>query len=556
MSLSNCFKTSRALIDAQILDSAILQLGSNLPSDVKAKIVTLLNLLLLNVESTSQLLTKTRAVHTISRLLKTSELDELSKQCCAAIQKLLVSSEIADEVIQTGGTVGSLLRALKQVGRSPANGVKESGDQIIAVLDAIATLAAFSPAHQLACGREAGLIATLLQLPREFFQRDVLLATCNTLRRLLSQNAEMQNMFLKEGIAESLVLLLRVKSLDIELAAVDVLSELAAGNDDAQRTLKSRGAQAPLISMLKKNRSVAVHEKVVAALWILTGGVLEEQQLVARMMGIPQLYDYASWGSELLLTIALQALSALACGPLCTRDEVFQSATNTQSLVQLLKSDSPNIVLLTLRALRHICLSCGFVPQTRAQLAVQRIQGVRLIGSLMGGSHRRNERLRTEASLTLAALSLGNPALLEEVESLQEFNYQHLIHTFDSILPSGERLTRRQQSLARTRSDLSTGGGGEANADPAAQEALTRALQNNAEVRALTGRTIATFAFNNVHVLKTLAMQAGAAHTPLKVDHFMPIVKDLSADLLLRCETAFQVRAQHNEHLTFEFRFA
>ena len=267
--------------------------------------------------------------------------------------------------------------------------------------------------------------------------------------------------------------------------------------------------------------------------------VLLDQQVVARLFGIPDLYSVLAYQSEKLNLFIVQALEALSKGPLSTREEVFQSTTNLQAVVQLLRSDNQHIVIASLKAIRHLCVGPGFIPHYKAQDAVSKIHGCSLISSFMAGSHTKNEPLRSEAALTLSMIALGNPQCQEEIENLPEFTYLRLLRVLATVHPTTNITIATEGDApnapndnARNQSGLrlpAKGAGQSASSmqskRPQSEDRQSVVSSSSvshgwsdevlAEMRFLSARTLAVMCFNNIRlqVLLILSSHILVLHT-------------------------------------------
>ena len=263
--------------------------------------------------------------------------------------------------------------------------------------------------------------------------------------------------------------------------------------------------------------------------------VLLDQQVVARLFGIPDLYSVLAYQSEKLNLFIVQALEALSKGPLSTREEVFQSTTNLQAVVQLLRSDNQHLVIASLKAIRHLCVGPGFIPHYKAQDAVSKIHGCSLISSFMAGSHTKNEPLRSEAALTLSMIALGNPQCQEEIENLPEFTYLRLLRVLATVHPTTNitiAVDGDAPDKARNQSGLPppTKGAGQSSSSMQSKRPQSEDRQSVvssssvshgwsdevlAEMRFLSARTLAVMCFNNIRlqVLLILSSHILVIHT-------------------------------------------
>ncbi|XP_069072092.1 ankyrin and armadillo repeat-containing protein-like [Pleurodeles waltl] len=204
---------------------------------------------------------------------------------------------------------------------------------------------------------------------------------------------------------------------------------LVEGNPNAQKNIMESNGIAPLVSILKQSRTQHMQEAVAEALWAVAGTDVGVQREVAARIGVHLLVEFLGCQSHRLHLIGIMGLSLLVQSPYDIRDTVA-STNSMQYLTRLLQSHSENVVLSTIRALRHMCLSVGYIPHRKNQKAIANSKGLTFLIALMVKSH--SELIQVEAANTLAAMILGNAANMELLYNSAGFSHMQLLRLLHS----------------------------------------------------------------------------------------------------------------------------
>ncbi|XP_025065265.1 ankyrin and armadillo repeat-containing protein-like isoform X3 [Alligator sinensis] len=202
-------------------------------------------------------------------------------------------------------------------------------------------------------------------------------------------------------------------------------------------------------------------------------------------MGVNMLVGFLRSVSWKLHQVGIEGLGVLLQGPSDVRNAVF-SANGVNHLVRMLCSERENIVLSTIRVLRHVCLGIGYIPHYKNQIAIANSRGLKFLLALM--IHSPSEAIQAEAAYTLSAVVLGNSENLEILSQSSAFQYRYIL----PLLYSSEE-----------------------------------------EIRLLTAGALATFAFNNVSEQRAIIRAGG-----VRWHHFQPFLQ--SSKEIHRIQAAFQ----------------
>ncbi|XP_078527600.1 uncharacterized protein LOC144799873 isoform X2 [Lissotriton helveticus] len=292
-------------------------------------------------------------------------------------------------------------------------------------------------------------LSVLVSLFKESESRKLLIVLSKAVANILSKHPKNQDAFIKENGVFPLIQMEKSKHKVMQICAINLLNRLVEGNPNAQKNILESNGIAPLVPMLKQSRTQHMQEAVAEALWAVAGTDVGAQREVAARIGVNLLVEFLGCQSHKLHLIGIMGLSLLVQSPYDIRDTVA-STNSMQYLTRLLQSHSENVVLSTIRAIRHMCLGVGYIPHRKNQAAIANSKGLNFLIALMVKSHL--EMIQVEAAHTLAAVVLGNTANMELLYNSAGFSHMHLLRLLYST---------------------------------------------NEEVRLLAGAALATFAFNS-----------------------------------------------------------
>ncbi|XP_053305618.1 ankyrin and armadillo repeat-containing protein-like [Spea bombifrons] len=392
--------------------------------------------------------------------------------------------ELASEKEFTEAYSANIIPALTQVISNTDHGNKE--EVLLPVLKILGLLAVGSPVYKEALGRQAGLLLHLVQLFGECQSKALLVAWSDAVGCVSAENRNNQDTLIGENVGFYLHQMLKSKYKDVQTSAARSVCRLVEGNLEAQKAMMESGIAIPLIQLLKRSRSQHAQEDVAQTLWALADADAETQRSMAAKIGVSLLVEFLSSPSYKLNLIGAKGIGVLAQGPYDVKNSVA-SENGAHHLLRLLRSPRENVVLGAVRALRHICLGVGYVPNSRNQTAVANSKGLKILVGLMVRSPSRY--IRVEAALAMAASVLGHPKNLDVLVKIPGFSYRHVIQ----LLRSPDE-----------------------------------------EVRVLAGAALATFAFNSRSQQREIA-QSGGVHW----GDFEPFLH--STNWSYRAHAAFQV---------------
>lgn len=361
----------------------------------------------------------------------------------------LVSEKNCVEALCTANAIPALVNIIAHVDNVNSS-EKESRESIlIPAVRILGVMAEESTDCKNAIGKQEYL-SVLVGLFKESESRKLLIVLSKAVANILSKHQKNQDAFIKENGVFPLIQMEKSKHKVMQICAINLLNRLVEGNPNAQKNIMESNGIAPLVPMLKQSRTQHMQEAVAEALWAVAGTDVGAQREVAARIGVNLLVEFLGCQSHKLHLIGIMGLSLLVQSPYDIRDTVA-STNSMQYLTRLLQSHSENVVLSTIRAIRHMCLGVGYIPHRKNQAAITNSKGLHFLIALMVKSHL--ELIQVEAANTLAAVVLGNTANMELLYNSAGFSHMHLLRLLSSA---------------------------------------------NEEVRLLAGAALATFAFNNV----------------------------------------------------------
>ncbi|CAG2212123.1 ankyrin and armadillo repeat-containing protein-like [Mytilus edulis] len=359
---------------------------------------------------------------------------------------------------------------------------------LIPAVHCLGNLAESETKIQAQVGTSHGCIPQLVVLFEEFHEHSFLVTLSNVVGKIANNDETNQNNFINAGIVPHIISLLNIRSSkDIQMSAVDTIYKLSIGNDSTQKAMVGENIHEHMLKMLRVTRIVVIQEKTALALWAISGSDFDIKRYIAEQIGAFLLVQFANaLSSDKLHFMGSECLCILAQGPLNYQTEIAKSH-GIPALLKLLSSSKVYIVLSVIRTLRFICLGVGYVPNRNNQNTLLRLGSIKNLMALMVLSE--DETVQIEAAIALAAVSLGNQHVLDEIKKFPEFTYVRILKLMYS-------------------------------ADP--------------NVRLLAGLALATFAYNNLTEQKEIAEQGG-----VRFNSFRPFLH--SETELFRCLGAFQV---------------
>ncbi|XP_077982959.1 ankyrin and armadillo repeat-containing protein-like isoform X2 [Glandiceps talaboti] len=360
-------------------------------------------------------------------------------------------------------------------------------DILVQVVTTLGLIAEGNSDHKPAIGNTHGCFSALVGLYEDCTSKSLLSALTTAVAQIVKNDEQNQSAFIDEGGASPIIMLAGVKNRDLQICAIEAIHMLAQDNSHTQKAILEEGGVMPLMQLLKRSRAPKVQVSTACALWALAGEELEERRTMAGMIGVSLLIEFLSEPEhDVLHYIGAEGLGVLAQGPLNKQDLIAQS-NGVQPLVRLLRSPKEHIVLSAIRALRHLCVSVGYVPHKINQNTLANSRGIRYLIPLM--IYSKNELIQVEAALTLGCSSLGNHDVMSQITDNVDFNYVHILR------------------LLYSKDDL---------------------------VKLLAGSALGAFAYNNLGQQKNIAESGG-----VRYHCFVPFLE--SEDEFYRCNAAFQV---------------
>ena len=391
--------------------------------------------------------------------------------------QLAFDSKNKESIVQSGG-VDHLAPLLE----------KTNDEEVIeTTLKTLETLADSNADIQTVIGGNKTIMKALVALFSESKNKHVLATNANTISGIVKGHTANQNAYVAENGVAPLLELMRMRSRECQIAAVQAVRSLAESNDTNQRIITEQGCVMMLMRLLKRSRATDLRTLTAGALWAIAGNNAQRRSIAAEI-GVNMLIEFLSENlPDSLHFIASEALGVLAEGVHKKRDEIA-NANGVMPLVRLLaKPVTPALIILSvLRTLRALCLCLGFRPHTQNQMAVIREGGVKCLIRFL--SHARQEIIKVEAAYTLGCVALGNSERRAITEQ-REFDYIHILKLL---------------------------------------------YDEDDEVRLLAGAALAVFAYNNVESQEAIVSEGG-----VHMNCFLEFLQ--SQDKRQVAHTAFQV---------------
>ncbi|XP_071174964.1 ankyrin and armadillo repeat-containing protein-like [Mytilus edulis] len=392
------------------------------------------------------------------------------------LRELAPIPAFAEPITQNNG-IPSLVKVLQTI---------HNPEVLIPVTDCLGNLAEADSKYQSQIGNAQGCMQQIVTLLEENRERELLHALARAVGKIANDDQNNQNTFVSLGVTVHIVTLTRLKNKDVQTTAVEAIHKLANNNPDTQKIIVSEKIPELLLKLLKDSRAEQVQEKTALALWALAGTEFDVKRYIAEKIGVNLLVQFCNTLSDNLHYMGSECLGILAQGPLNFQSEISASNGITP-LRKHLGSDKEYIVLSVIRTIRYLCLGVGYVTHKKNQNMILQLTGIKSLVALM--IHSRSEEIQIESALTLAAVSLGNQPVLDEIKKYPEFSYVRILKLMYSSDPM---------------------------------------------VRLLAGLALATFAYNNIAEQKEIADQGG-----VRFNCFAPFLQ--SNDEMYRCLAAFQV---------------
>ncbi|KYO32635.1 ankyrin and armadillo repeat-containing protein isoform X1 [Alligator mississippiensis] len=472
------------LLEQGLVPAVLGMLGKDASHTVKEQALHLLNSLL-RARGGKEEVAKHGGIQVLVSLLSEGA-EGLLGGVVGAICEIACEKSFAEE-LHSAGAIPAFQRVLSAARRGSSSCLGTGSGEPLAAgsLRSLDLMAEACKSCKDDMGKQHGFLSGLVQLAEECRSPSLMIVWSEVVESVTANHPNNQAAFLAVDGAVPLIHMMKSKARDVQLQAIKALHRLVEGNPDAQKKVLELGGTLPLIQLLQKSQSPHVQEVVADALWALAGAETECQRTVAEGMGVNMLVGFLRSVSQKLHQIGIEGLGVLLQGPRDMRNAVF-SANGVDHLVRMLCSERENIVLSTIRVLRHVCLGIGYIPHYKNQIAIANSRGLKFLLALM--IHSPYEAIQAEAAYTLSAVVLGNSENLEILSHSSAFQYRYIL----PLLYSSEE-----------------------------------------EIRLLTAGALATFAFNNVSEQRAI-IQAGG----VRWHHFQPFLQ--SSKEIHRIQAAFQ----------------
>ena len=469
-------KNLEAFIDAKGTSAAVKLLKNSLSSEeTKVSVLSLLMNLIRSEVAKEQLGTNDCFLAIIHQLKETNR--SLYLRATQLLGELAYNTKNKESIVNSGA-VDALVPLLENA----------DDDEVIQTsLNTLETLADSNTDIQTAIGNNKSVMKSLVILLGETKNKHVLATIAKTISMIVKSHTANQNAFVAESGVEPLLELMRMRSRECQIAAVQAVRSLAENNEANQRIVTEHGCVMMLMRLLKRSRAADLRTLTAEALWAIAGNSAQ-QRLIAAEIGVNVLIEFLSENlPESLHFIGSEALGVLAEGVHKKRGEIAK-ANGVMPLVRLLaKTATPAYIILSvLRTLRVLCLCLGFRPHTQNQQAVIREGGIKFLIRFMNRA--RQEIIKVEAAYTLGCVALGNPDRKTITEN-REFDYIHMLRLL---------------------------------------------YDEDEDVQLLAGAALAVFAYNNVENQETVAARGGVHY-----NSFFPFLE--SKDKRQVAHAAFQV---------------
>ena len=276
-------------------------------------------------------------------------------------------------------------------------------------------------------GSNSDIMKGIGQLLSDSKNKHTLAMAGRTICAIVLKNKVNQDIFVSEGGVQPLVDLIKQRSKECQIAAVEAMQALAEDNENNQTILTEHGCVMILMRLLKRTRATDLRRLTAGGLWTIAGNKSTQQRSIANEIGVNLLIEFLSENlPESLHFVGSEALGILAEGVHNKRNEIA-SANGVMPLVRLVgKSSTPIYIILSVfRTLRSLCVCIGFRPHSQIQDTLSQNQAIKHLMKFLVQA--RQELIKVEAAYTLSCVALGHHSNMKAILDHKDFSFVHIL---------------------------------------------------------------------------------------------------------------------------------
>ena len=189
-------------------------------------------------------------------------------------------------------------------------------------------------------------------------------------------------------------------------------------------------------NLLKKNVTKKLREQVIEVIWVFTGSndYFNTQDIklnVYKAIGVHRYVD-SIIDSDVLTIASLEAIQRLADGPphrdannvLVNSSDDVARAHVIPALVRLIKSPNQAIIFGILKSIRKICVSNGYINDSRNQMSLLKLG---TLNNLLELYYRKNStlKMKSQACYSLSSMAMNNSTVFDKIVKIVEEHYDN-----------------------------------------------------------------------------------------------------------------------------------
>ncbi len=293
---------------------------------------------------------------------------------------------------------------------------------------------------------EQGFLQNILQLlKRPSLSNKFLLVILNLLKVMSNVGGKVLMEFVEDGFMQVLLEHFMNQSTMVTIQVISLLRTFCLDSDKACSVIKeSKQSLQKLIYLSRFHLSLDSKFESFEIVWLLAGNSDKERTGLAYVLGPACIKRVLSLGNNHFQYMAVTMLRLISPDMYGLQDEI----TGTRDVVlilQLIRLADSYVQLEALKVLENLSYDIAMRTNKNTQKSVLKMDAIQLLLRLY--STTKDERLKLQACCTLAAVSIGNPAMKKSIIHDSKFSLKALIEVINKPQPDQTVLCTAMRAL-------------------------------------------------------------------------------------------------------------
>ncbi len=277
---------------------------------------------------------------------------------------------------------------------------------------------------------ELGFLQNILQLlKRPSLSNKFLLIILNLLKVMINVGGKVLIEIVEVGFMQVLLEHFMNQSTVVTIQIMSLLRTLCLNSDKARSIItKSKQALQKLIHLSRFYLNQDSKFESFEIVWLLAENSDKERTGLACLLGSACIMRVLSVGSSQFQYIAVTMLRLISPDVYGLQDEIT-GAGGVASILKLIRLASSDVQLEALKVLENLSYDIALRTNKNTQKSILELGIIQLLLRLY--STTKDDRLKLQACCTLAAVSIGNPAMKRTIIHDAKFSLKELIEVID-----------------------------------------------------------------------------------------------------------------------------